>query len=98
MLRLEKLLELLGRSRDYGASAANYYRPLHQVRMLQQEADHRLLGGVVRGLQLQFVETLVLADQICNWAVEHPDYLFERLATRRRFEIFDSVELDTAGV
>src|SRR5713226_10450666 len=76
-LRPEKLLELLGRSRDHRASAANYYRPLHQVRMLQQEADHRLLGGVVRGLQLQFVETLVLADQIGDRTVEHPDYLFE---------------------
>jgi hypothetical protein len=65
--------------------------------MLQQERDDRLLVGVVIGVQAEFLEALVLADQVGDGAVEQVDYFLELLAARMVFQIVDEVELDLAG-
>lgn len=64
--------------------------------MLQQKRDDRLLVGVVGGIQAEFLEALVLADQVGDWTVEHVDDFFEPVAGRMIFQIFDDVELDIA--
>ena len=40
--------QLLRRPSDDGATGANNDRPLHHLRMLQQECDYRRRGGIVR--------------------------------------------------
>ena len=65
--------------------------------MLEQERADRLLVGVVTGIQAEFLEALVLADQVGGGSVEQVDYFLEPLAGRMIFQIFDEVELDLAG-
>jgi hypothetical protein len=45
--------------------------------MLQQERDDRLLVAIVGGIQLEFLEALVLADQVGDGTVEQVDYFAE---------------------
>jgi hypothetical protein len=64
--------------------------------MLQQERDDGLLVGVVGGIQAEFLEALVLADQVGDGTVEQVNDFLEPLASWMILEIFDGVELDTA--
>ena len=65
--------------------------------MLEQERDDCFLVGVVIGVQAEFLEALVLADQVGDRGVEHADYFLELLAGGVIFQIVDEVELDLAG-
>jgi len=74
----------------------NHNRPLHQLGMTQQQFDDRLLGRVSSALKLQLRKALVLTHQLTNRPLEDRNNLLERGASRWRFEILNSVELDTA--
>ena len=65
--------------------------------MFEQQGDDRLLVGVVTWIQAEFLEALILADQVGDGAFEHTDYFLELIAGRMIFQIFDEVELDLAG-
>lgn len=64
--------------------------------MLEQERDDLLRGGVVLGLELQFLETLILADQVGRRTFDYRKDFFQRRAIGRGLEILDQVELDLA--
>jgi hypothetical protein len=93
----QQYFELFRGARDDCALAANHDWALHQFGMLEQERDDRLLVGVVTGIQAEFLEALVLADQVGGRVVERFDYFLELLAGRMIFQIIDEVELDLAG-
>jgi hypothetical protein len=92
----QQRLELFWRTRDDCALAANHDWALHQLGVLQQERNDRLLVSVASGIQTKLLEALVLADQVGDRTLEQVDDFLEPLASRMILEIFDSVELDTA--
>ena len=53
---------------------------------------------IIAGLEAELGEALVVAHQLGNRPLELSRDRFKRGARRRLFQIFDSVELDTAGV
>jgi hypothetical protein len=93
---LKERLQLVGGPRNYRATAPYDYRPLHQLRVAQQEIDHRLFRDVVARLEPEFIEALVLPDHLGNGDVKHRENPLEGVPRRGSFQVFDSVELDTA--
>ena len=93
---LEQRFQLVGRPRNYRASAPYDDWPLHQLRMAQQEIDYRLFRDVIARVEPEFVEALVLPDHLGNGDVKHRENLLEGVPRRGSFQILDSVELDTA--
>jgi len=53
--------------------------------MLEQKRDDCFLVGVVIGIQAELFETLVLADQVGDGAIEQVNYFLELLASRMIF-------------
>jgi len=66
--------------------------------MFEQQRDHCIARRISVGLQSEFSEALVLAHQLGNRPLEARGDLFERRTRRRMFQIFYSVELDTAAL
>ena len=84
----------LGRAGEHRPVTADDYRSLHQHRVLQQQADNRVAGDIVRRLQAKVGELPVLADQV-GWCIrEQVKELLEVGAGRRLLEVLDDVELD----
>jgi len=89
----------IGRPRDDRAIALHCDRPLHQLRVGDQERGDRVgarIIPVVFGDESEVVERLVLADQCPGGRIELREDRVELLAPKRCFEIFDDVELDAA--
>src|SRR5581483_8887426 len=91
---LKEALEQGRRAGDYRALAANHDRPLHQLRIRQQEVDDRRARDIVGGVQLELGEAFVLAHQLAQRFAEPIADLFERRAVGRRLEILDRRERD----
>jgi len=62
--------------------------------MLEEQRDDLLFARVVRGFQLEFLETLVFADQLGGRTFQHREYLLKRRPIEWILQILDKVELD----
>jgi len=66
--------------------------------MRQEQLHHCRRRGVVRRFQPKFGEALVVAHQLGDRDLKLLDDLFEFSARGRMLQVFDGVELDTAGL
>ena len=76
--------------------ATDHHRPLHQLRVLEQEVDHLLARRVVGRVQAELGEALVLPDQVAGRPGQEPQESFERGPIERLLQVLDDVELDAA--
>ena len=93
---LKQFLHLLRRPRDNGLLAAHDDGALHQLRMLLQEAHHRISGGVVGGVEAQRLEVSVVADEFGRRFADKVDETRHRGRVNGGLEVLNDIELDVA--
>ncbi len=64
--------------------------------MLEQQVDHRVCVSIVGGIESEFLEILVLADQVGRLIREQARDPLQCAAVERLLDEVDDVELDVA--
>ena len=93
---LEQLQDSVFRATDHRSVAGHENRTLHQLRVREQQGDHGLGRPAVGCIEPEFLEILVLSDQVDRLVRKQADDSLQRGLVERLFDVFDDVELDVS--